>query len=288
LNKFLLTAALLMLTTPVNAVITVCGPATGNGCELPNAQSIFFNEIHDSNRVTGNVGPNNRGPLIVISARASGAFGGLLDAGSGFGTLNAALGFNAFNGVDITIPGFTFTDMVFEVQMTRRGGERGDAETDPFDIWPLLNNLAVGPAFHEAASPDAAFQFNVLATDGDRLDELVLVDEDPSRSGGFFEIKHLQVSGLVADVPEPSTWVMLIAGFGFIGALGLKRRSALLGLLIVSPVLSDTAPPPPGWSDPKTLHTVPSTSIMATAWDPDGNPAALKVDKEGRVIAHCE
>lgn len=28
--------------------------------------------------------------------------------------------------------------------------------------------------------------------------------------------------------------------------------------------------------------------IMQTAWDPDGNPSALKVDKDGKVIAHCE
>ena len=151
-----------------------------------------------------------------------GTFDSFLDSGGGFATIDASHGFKAFNGVDITIPGFTFTDMVFEIQMERQGGVVGDTETDTFEIKPgdlgavLLDQT-------ESDSPDASFQFNVFATSG-VMDELNLLADGAPLSAGFFEIKHLQVSGLepLIAAPEPASIALL--GFGLLGTVALARR----------------------------------------------------------------
>ena len=231
MKKLIMTTALALgLASPAYAQVTVCGPVNGNGCELQDEQKIFLNEVHDSATITGNVGANNSGPLVVISAD-TGTFDTFLDAGGGFATIDASHGFKSFNGVDITIPGYTFTDLVFEVQMERQGGKKGDTELDQFEIKAGdLGTFLLTRS--ELDGPDALFQFNVLRTGG-VLDELNLFADNSPLSGGFFEIKHLQVSGLepfAANVPEAKTWVMLTAGFGLMGLAALKRRHSRLAL----------------------------------------------------------
>jgi hypothetical protein len=215
--------ALVMLPLPALATTaTFCGPDNGTGCELPGEVKVFLNEIHDSSTITGNVGGQNSGPVIVITAD-SGTFDSFLDAGGGFATIDPSHGFKAFNGVDITIPGFTFTDIVFTVQMTRQGGKKGDSETDTFTINPFSGLKVSDGVGTESDSPDAAFEFNAVAHGG-VFDEVNLLADGPPLSGGFDEIKHIQISGLAAvATPEPSTWVMLVAGFGIVGLMARRR-----------------------------------------------------------------
>ena len=204
-----------------NATVTVCGPDNGTGCSLTGELMIDLNEAHDQSTITGNV--NGGGdPLVVITAD-TGTFDSFLDSGGGFATIDASHGFKAFNGVNITIPGFTWTDMVFEIQMNRQGGKNGDSETDTFEIKPGdLGATLIDKS--ESDSPDAAFQFNVLDTGG-VMDDLNLFADGPPLSGGFDEIKHLQVSGLtplaVVSTPEPLS--MAVLGIGLLG-LGVARR----------------------------------------------------------------
>jgi hypothetical protein len=57
---------------------------------------------------------------------------------------------------------------------------------------------------------------------GGAFDELNLLNAD-----GFKEIKHIEISGLArvvgSAVPEPSTWAMLVAGFGLMGLVGYRK-----------------------------------------------------------------
>jgi hypothetical protein len=224
-KNILLAGTLLASSHAYATTVTFCGPDNGTGCELAGEQKVFLNEIHDSATITGNVGAQNSGPVIIITAD-QGTFDSFLDAGGGFATIDASHGFKAFNGVDITIPGYTFTDLVFTVQMERQGGRKGDTEIDTFDIRPftrIANVETLDADKPESVSPDAAFEYNVLATSG-FIDEVNLFAQGPPLSGGFFEIKHLQVSGLaVAAVPEPSTWLMGIVGFGLVGLIGWRK-----------------------------------------------------------------
>ena len=208
-----------------NATVTVCGPDNGTGCSLTGELMIDLNEGHDKSTVTGNVdtgGNPNSGPGVVITAD-TGTFDSFLDAGGGFATIDASHGIKSFNGINITIPGFTWTDFVFEIQMARQGGKKGDTELDTFEIMPGdLGVTLIDKS--ESDSPDAAFQFNVLDTGG-VMDDLNLFADGPPLSGGFDEIKHLQVSGLtplaVVSTPEPLS--MAVLGIGLLG-LGVARR----------------------------------------------------------------
>jgi PEP-CTERM motif len=233
MKQYLLAAALAgAACCPAHATtVTFCGPDNGTGCEQQNEQKIFLNEGHDESTITGNVGGNNSGPGVVITAD-TGSFDTTLDSGGGFATIDASHGFKAFNGVTITIPGFTFTDLVFSVQMERQGGKKGDTETDTFEIRPGDLGVLVADKL-ESDSPDAEFEFNVLATTG-VLDKVDLFADGAPLSAGFFEIKHLQVSGLAplaVGTPEPSTWVMLGIGFASFGAFYRRRSTGRLATL---------------------------------------------------------
>lgn len=63
-------------------------------------------------------------------------------------------------------------------------------------------------------------------------------------------------------------------------------------LCIVTIALAQAPPKTiPDYLHSETFHwpTVETASvIMTTALDPDGKARGLKVDKDGRVIAHCE
>jgi len=231
--RFLMLSTILsgaMHLAPAHATTTTfCGPDNGTGCELPGEVKVFLNVAHDSATITGNVGGNNAGPVIVIKAD-TGTFDSFLDSGGGFATIDPSHGFKAFNGVDITIPGFTFTDIVFTVQMTRQGGKKGDSETDTFDISTFSGAHVSDGDKTESDSPDAAFEFNAVAHGG-VFDEVNLLASGPPLSGGFDEIKHIQISGLAAvATPEASTWAMLLTGFGLLGFGAWRRGHSGIGV----------------------------------------------------------
>jgi hypothetical protein len=80
-----------------------------------------------------------------------------------------------------------------------------------------------GTYTYDNVAHDANITYDIT---GD-FDKIVLTS--PS---GFTQLKQLDVSGLRADpVPESSTWVMMLAGFGLIGLGALWRQRQELGLV---------------------------------------------------------
>jgi hypothetical protein len=71
-------------------------------------------------------------------------------------------------------------------------------------------------------------QFSLTAVGG-AFDELNLLNAD-----GFKEIKHIEISGLArvvgSAVPEPSTWAILVAGFGLMGLVGYRKQRQRFGV----------------------------------------------------------
>ena len=88
--------------------------------------------------------------------------------------------------------------MVFEIQMERLGGKKGDTRNRhvrdrPFDSIGGIETLIADGT--EADSPDAAFQFNVLATSG-VIDQLDLFADGPPLSAGSLRSSICRSRGL--------------------------------------------------------------------------------------------
>jgi hypothetical protein len=165
----------------------------------------------------GQVGGNKLTFPTMRIGSDGGALNLFIDLSSGFGTITPAHGFVDFNGLDITIPGFTFTDILFDSQLTPVKGQ----STDKFTISAFSGAHVLDGTGNEVDAADTDKQFGAFAHGG-AFDEVNI-----QSLTGFDEIKHIEISGLAplaSAVPEPSTWAMFIAGFGFIAALGWKRK----------------------------------------------------------------
>jgi PEP-CTERM motif len=203
--------------------ITFCGPDTeGGACESANEVKVFLNEGHGETSGSGTVGNGQNAPVLDFTVDG-GSLDTRVDTGGGFANITSA---NAddklfpakdFNGIDITIPGFTFTDIAFDVQLNPTEASGTDSFTaQAFSGAHISDGTATG-----SDTPDDDKQFSLTAVGG-AFDEVNLLSAD-----GFNEIKHIEISGLArvvgSAVPEPSTWAMLVAGFGLMGLVGYRK-----------------------------------------------------------------
>jgi hypothetical protein len=222
-SLFLTTALLAAMgaspTLAATVTTTFCGPdSEGGTCEGPVEAKVFLDSSKATALGTGEVGSPGSSTVIDFSSD-SGSLNSLLDVSGGFATIKPQQGSVDFNGVDVVIPGFTFTDIAFDVQLTPTASATDSFTISAFSGAHVLDG--VGTEF-DAANTDK--QFSVTATGG-AFDEVNI-----QSTTGFDEIKHIEISGLSpvvsAVVPEASTWAMLITGFGLIGLSGLWRKQA--------------------------------------------------------------
>jgi hypothetical protein len=219
MNKFLITTALMLplAASPARAVTaTFCGPdSEGGTCEGPSEVKVFLDKAKAATFDTGEVGSQG-GKVVVDFFSDSGSLNNLLDFSNGFATIKPQQGSATFNGIDIKVPGFTFTDIAFDVQLTPTS-----STTDSFTISDFSGAHILDGTGLESDKADTDKQFSTTAVGG-AFDEVNI-----QSSTGFDEIKHIEISGLAA-IPEPSTWAMMGLGFGLMGFLGYRRtRSAL-------------------------------------------------------------
>lgn len=199
------------LAAPAHATTVVfCGPdSEGGTCEGVGEQKVDLQAAKDVTLGFGNVGGQHALPIMNLQS-TGGALNMTIDLANGFGTITPSHGETTFNGIDFTIPGFTFTDLAFDVQLTPSSSATDNFTADAFSGGVLV----ASHVFSDAADTDK--QFSVTATSGS-LNEVSI-----NSVTGFDEIKHIEVSG-VAAVPEPSTWVMLGTGFGLLGLFGRMK-----------------------------------------------------------------
>ena len=62
--------------------------------------------------------------------------------------------------------------------------------------------------------------FNVTATAGQIIQSIVIVS-----TAALDDVRQIRLGGVVAVVPEPASWAMMILGLGGVGAVLRKRRS---------------------------------------------------------------
>jgi hypothetical protein len=143
-----------------------------------------------------------------------------IDLASGFATIKPTHGTSSFAGLDITVPGYTFTQLVFDVQLTPNA-TAGTAGPYPFTITGDSNGVTVLPIGNEADAADTDKEFSITAVGGS------FNSVDIRAIGGFDELKHFEVAGVksivgVTPTPEPAGIGLVGLGLAFLGVFRRK------------------------------------------------------------------
>jgi hypothetical protein len=186
--------------------------SNGNACLLGGEQKIFLQAQTNTMLGFGNVGGQDLLPIVDIHSDG-GRLDMFIDLANGFSTIKPHNGIS-FNGVDISIPGFTFTELIFHVQLTTA------TEFDVQGFADALRTSGLGLGLLEFAGANSDDEYRISALNGARFN-----DVDISALGGFDEIKQLEIGGVLPNaVPEPSS-LMLMGTFGaMMAGAGFWRR----------------------------------------------------------------
>jgi hypothetical protein len=172
---------------------------------------IFLDAAKNVLSGTGNVGSQNGLPEITITSDG-GMLQMFIDLANGFATIKPAQGKSTFNGIDFKIPGFTFTELVFDTQLTPT-----QTATDTFTVEGFSGAHVSDGMGIETEAADTDKQYAIRSVNGS-FDEVNIL-----AATGFDEIKHLEVFGVqpLAEVPEPAS--MLILGTSALGLLWARK-----------------------------------------------------------------
>jgi hypothetical protein len=210
--KRLLLAGAMLAAFPIThagaVLVSFCGPSSGMGCETAADKMVFLQAAKGVTQGFGNIGSQTGLPLMEFSSD-HGLLNITINLANGFATITPTKPAVTFNGLDISIPGFEFKDLVFDEQLTPNA-----AGPRPFTITARDTLGTVVDNTFDAADTDK--EWSVTALLG------AFKDINIQAPGGFDEMKHFEVGGLIA-IPEPRTWAMMLIGFGLMAGLGYRR-----------------------------------------------------------------
>jgi PEP-CTERM motif len=199
------------MTAGSASATTVClgGDLGSPSCTASDESMIFLDSAKDVMTGTGNVGSQTGLPAVQFTSDSS------LDFANGFATItpSAKGGKASFGDLEFTIPGHTFTDLVFDLQMLKAATT--DLTIEAIDGTTLVQSFDLTGLKH-----DADLNFVLVATGGP-LTEISLLS-----TSGIKEAKHFEVSG-VAAIPEPSTWAMMLLGFAGLGYAAYRKARSV-------------------------------------------------------------
>lgn len=143
--------------------------------------------------ITGHLGSQTGTPSVTFTSPIN------VDTKNGFASIDAATSVN--HDLTFTIAkAFTFTDLAFDI-----------LSPNPFTI-----TASNGRTASLSNLPNGNTEFTALSINGTSLTSISLHSDL-----GFSQIKQFELSGVtaIAAVPEPTTWAMMLLGFGDIGFL---------------------------------------------------------------------
>jgi hypothetical protein len=225
MKKFLLATVVAFAfaapSAPAFALVDLCFDPN-QSCGIDNEAKIFLDKAKNVLSGTGHVGSQTGLPVVLFQSHDH---IDLFDLANGFATIKPSDGKN-LTGLDITVPGHTFGDFLWDAQMTNNK----NFSDFGFTAQGFLGGILQDSFVYTGLGHDTDLSFGVLGLDGGQIDELRLFS-----ASGFKELKHFQISGIdgltitpTSGVPEPSTWAMGIAGFGFMALMGWRRHRQTL------------------------------------------------------------
>jgi hypothetical protein len=186
--------------------------SNGNACLLGGEQKVFLEAQTHTMHGIGDVGAQDSAIKMQINSDG-GMLDTFIDLKNGFSTIKPSNGVS-FNGLDISIAGYTFTELIFHTQLTTA------TQFDVQGFASALRTSGLGLGLLDFAGANSDDEYRITALNGSRFH-----DVDISALGGFDEIKQIEVGGLVADaVPAPEPMSIAMLGMGLMGMVAVRRR----------------------------------------------------------------
>lgn len=214
-------ALALLMAAPASATILI---GTGAGTLQPDENLLFNNNPANGATVAGIT--NQTDTLVsIMGGEVLAGNGGQARLQAADGLINTTFTFNGLAGqrlgFDLSNPALAFANTEFRIFVG--GGSATQATLTFVDT--------AGAQFRNTfAIPSNGF-FNAQVTGGPQIDYFTI-----ATNGSLQDVRQIRIGGIErfevpsGAIPEPATWLMMILGFGAIGAtLRHRRRRPALG-----------------------------------------------------------
>lgn len=142
-----------------------------------------------------------------------------VDLKQGFATIVPSAGSGTWNSLTYSTPGRSFTDLLFDEQLTKSTSHPADPLNFEIQVFNGLTKLADLNITGDPLQHDTDQSWLVLAKDGATFTSVVLLS-NTAQFTGFNEQKHFEVSG----VPVPPAIALFGSGLALLGGLIVTKR----------------------------------------------------------------